>query len=76
MFGMIALCPHRHDVRTQPPRLSHERAGLDAEGLGRVAGGDRDGALGRRLHNDDGPSAQGRFFLLLARREEGIEIEE
>jgi hypothetical protein len=49
---------------------------LDAEGLGRVAGGDRDGALGRRLHNDDGPSAQGRVFLLLARREEGIEIEE
>ncbi|MGA8756399.1 MAG: hypothetical protein WB611_08705 [Stellaceae bacterium] len=27
---------------------------LNAEGLGRVARGDRDGAVGRRLRDDDG----------------------
>ena len=30
----------------------------------------------RRLHDDDGLAAQGRVFLLLARRKEGVEIEE
>ena len=67
---------HRNDVRAQPPRLAHDSAGLDAESLGGVAGGNRDGAVRRRLHDDDGLAAQGRGLLLLARRKERIEIEE
>ena len=51
---------HRDDGGTQPPRLAHEGAGLDAECLGRVAGGDRDGGIRERLHDDDGLAAQGR----------------
>jgi hypothetical protein len=71
---MVGL--HRDDGRAQPPRLPHQGAGLDAVGLCRVAGGNRDGGFRRRLHDDDGPAAQGRVFLLLARCEEGVEIEE
>ena len=67
---------HRDDVGAQPPRLAHDRPGLDAEGLGGVAGGNGDGAIRRRLHDDDGLAAQGRGLLLLARRKERIEIEE
>lgn len=68
--------PHRDDGGAQAPRLADDRAGLDAECLGRVAGGNRDGAVGRRLHDDDGLAAQGRGLLLLARRKEGIEVKE
>jgi hypothetical protein len=67
---------HRDHVRAQPPRLAHERARLDPEGLGGVAGGDRDGAVRQRLHDDDELTAQGRGLLLFARRKEGVEIEE
>ena len=49
---------------------------LDAEGFGRVAGGDRHGGIRQRLDDDDGLPAQARVFLLLARREEGVEVEE
>jgi hypothetical protein len=58
---------HRDDVGAQPPRLAHERAGLDAESLGGVAGGDGDGGIGERLHDDDRLAAQGWIFLLFAR---------
>ena len=71
---MIGL--HRDDGRAQPPRLPYQAAGFDAEGLGRVAGGDRDGGIRRGLHDDDGLAAQARIFLLLARRKKGVEIEE
>jgi hypothetical protein len=47
-----------------------------AERFGRVAGGDGDGGIRRRLHDDDRLAAQGRIFLLFARRKEGVEIEE
>jgi len=57
---------HRDHRRAQAPRIAHQSAGLDAVGLGRVAGGDRDGGIRRRLHDDDGLSAQGRIFLLFA----------
>ena len=67
---------HRDGGRAQPPRFAHERAGLDAESLGRVAGGNGDGGIRRCLHDDDRLPAQGRVFLLLARRKEGVEIEE
>jgi len=67
---------HRHDGGAQPARLLHEGAGLDAERLGRVAGGNGDGAVRRRLHDDDRLAARGRVFLLFARRKEGVEIEE
>jgi hypothetical protein len=67
---------HRDHGRAQPPRFAHERAGLDAESLGRVAGGDRDGGIRERLHDDHGLAAQGRGLLLLARRKESVEIEE
>jgi hypothetical protein len=67
---------HRDDVGAQLPRLAHQGAGLDAEGLGRIAGGDRDGGIRQRLHDDDGLAAQGRGLLLLARCKKGIEIEE
>ena len=53
-----------------------ERAGRDAEALGFVAGGDRAGRAGQRLHDDDRLAAQGRIILLLARRKEGVEVEE
>jgi hypothetical protein len=66
---------HRDHGRAQPPRVLHERAGLDAVGLGRVAGGDRHGGIRRRLHDDDGLAAQRRVFLLFARRKKGVEIE-
>jgi hypothetical protein len=67
---------HRDDVGAKPARIPHQGAGLDAEGLGGVAGGDRAGGIRRRLHDDDRLAAQGRIFLLLARREKGVEIEE
>ena len=67
---------HGDDVRAQAPCLAHQGAGLDAVGLGRVAGGDRHGAVRRRLHDNDGLAAQDRMFLLLARCKEGIEVEE
>lgn len=67
---------HRDDVGAQAPRLAHECAGLNAERLGRVARGNRDGEFRERLHDDDGLAAQGRGLLLLARRKEGVEIEE
>jgi hypothetical protein len=47
-----------------------------AECLGRVAGGDGHGGFRQRLHDDHRLPAQGRVFLLLARRKEGIEVEE
>jgi hypothetical protein len=74
----IDLVPrlHRDDVPAKSPRIAHERAGLDAEGLGFVAGGDGDGRIRQRLHHDDRLALQGGIFLLLARREEGVEIEE
>jgi hypothetical protein len=40
-------------------RIAHQGAGLDAERLGRVGGGDRHGALRQRLHDDDRLAAQG-----------------
>ena len=51
-------------------------AGLDAESLSRVAGGNRDGGIRERLHDDHGFAAQGIGLLLLARRKESVEIEE
>jgi hypothetical protein len=71
---MISL--HRDHGRAQLARLAHQGAGLDAEGLGRIAGGDCDGALRQRLHDDHGLAAQGRGLLLLARRKESVKIEE
>jgi hypothetical protein len=41
-----------------------------------MAGGDRDGGFRKHLHDDNRLPAQGRVFLLLARRKEGVEIEE
>ena len=67
---------HRDDVRAQPPRLAHDGPGLDAETLGGVAGGNGDGGIRQRLHDDDRLAAQDRGLLLLARRKEGVEIEE
>src|SRR6516225_2417513 len=67
---MIGL--HRHNSGAQLPRIAHQGARLDAERLGRVAGGDRHGGIRHGLHDDDGLSAQGRVFLLLARRKEGV----
>jgi hypothetical protein len=71
---MIGL--HRDDIGAEASCVAHERSGLDAVGLGRVAGGDRYGRLRRRLHDDDGLFTQGRGLLLLAGREEGVEVEE
>ena len=67
---------YRNDVGAEIPRIPHQRAGLDTERLGGVAGGDRDGGIRQRLDDDDGLAAQRRVFLLFARREEGVEIEE
>jgi hypothetical protein len=44
--------------------------------LRRVARRDRHGGICQSLHDDDRPPAQGWVFLLLARRKEGVEIEE
>jgi len=57
--------------RAQLPRIA-----LDAETLGRVAGGNRHGGFRQRLHDDDRLPAQSRVFLLFARREEGVQVEE
>jgi hypothetical protein len=62
-------------IRAEPPRLVHKRARLDAEGFRRVAGGNRAGRLRDRRHDDDGLAPQVRIFLLLARDEKTIEIE-
>jgi hypothetical protein len=67
---------HRDHLRAHTPRLAHDRASLGAEGLGGVAGGNGDDAIRECLDDDDGLAAQGRDLLLLARREERIEIEE
>jgi hypothetical protein len=67
---------HRGHGGAQPARIPHKGAGFDAERLGRVAGGDRHGAIRQRLHDDDRLAAQRRVFLLFARRKEGVEIEE
>jgi hypothetical protein len=72
--AMIGL--HRDDVGALLPRLAHQGASLDAETLGGVAGSNRDGGIRRRLYDDDGLAAQGRVFLLFARRKKGVEIEE
>jgi hypothetical protein len=40
---------HRDDIGAKPPRFFHQRAGLDAESLGCVAGGDRAGGIRQRL---------------------------
>jgi hypothetical protein len=71
---MIGL--NRNHIWAEAPRLAHERAGLDTEGLGGVAGGNGDSAIRQRLHDDDRLAAQGRGLLLLARRKEGVEVEE
>src|SRR5262249_2589699 len=34
----LVLRPHQHQAGTEPPCLVHQRSGLDAEGLGGVAG--------------------------------------
>ena len=67
---------HRDDLGAQPPRGAHQGACLDAERLGGVARSDRAGGIRQRLHDDDGLAAQGRVFLLFARRKKGVEIEE
>jgi hypothetical protein len=67
---------HRHDRRAQLARNAHQVAGLDAERLGRVARGDRYAGIRQGLHDNNGLPAQGRVFLLLARRKKGVEIEE
>jgi hypothetical protein len=67
---------HRDDARAEPPRVPRQGAGLDAESRGRIAGGNGDGGIHRRLYDDDGLAAQGRAILLFARRKEGVEIEE
>ena len=59
---------HRDDLGAQPPRGAHQGACLDAERLGGVARSDRAGGIRQRLHDDDGLAAQGRVFLLFARR--------
>jgi hypothetical protein len=41
-----------------------------------VAGGNREGGIRHRLQDDDRLAAQGRIFLLFARRKKGVEIEE
>jgi hypothetical protein len=66
----------RDDGRAQPARLLHEGSGSDAERLGRVAGGNGDGGIRQRLHDDDRLAAQRRVFLLFARRKKGVQIEE
>jgi hypothetical protein len=54
---------HRDHGGAQAPRLEHDGTGLDAQGLGGVAGGNGDGAVRRRLHHDDGLAAQGHVAL-------------
>ena len=56
--------------------IAHHGGGLDAERLGRVAGGDGDGGIRQGLHDDDRVAAQGRAFLLLATTLKGVEVEE
>jgi hypothetical protein len=65
-----------NDIGAKPPRFAHEDAGFDAEGFGRVAGGNRAGRIRERLHDDDGLIAERRIFLLFARCKKGVEIEE
>src|SRR6202035_2384007 len=50
---------HRNDRGAKPPRLAHEGAGLDAEGFGGVARGNRTGGVREGLYDDDGLAAQG-----------------
>ena len=74
----IELVPRldRDHGRANLLRLMQQRAGRNAEPLGFVAGGDRAGGAGQRLHDDDRLPTQGRIILLFARCEEGIEVEE
>ena len=65
---------HEQHVGAKPPRLVHQRAGLDAEGLGGVAGCDGAGRLRHRRHDDDRLAPERRILLLLAGREETVQI--
>ena len=48
-------------AEAKPASISHQGAGFNAEGFGRVARGDRAGGVRKRLHDDDGLAAQGRI---------------
>jgi len=63
---------NRDHRRARAARVPHQGAGLDAERLGGVAGGDRHGGIRRRLHDDDGLAAQGRGLLLLAQAKNAL----
>ena len=65
---------HQLHIRAEPPRFMHQRAGLDAEGLRRVARRNGAGRLRHRRHDDDRLAPQLRMFLLLARSEKTVEI--
>ena len=51
------------------------RAGLDAEGLGLVAGGDAAGGVGEGGDDGEGLAAVFGVELLLDRREEAVEVD-
>jgi hypothetical protein len=71
--GVVAL--DEEDLPADLFRLAHQRAGLDAEGLGLVAGGDADRGVG--VGGDDGQRAIAifRVQLLLDRREEAVQVD-
>ena len=50
---MIAQAASRNDRFIAIVGIAHQGAGLDAERLGCLAGGDRDGGIHRRLDDDD-----------------------
>ena len=54
--------------------FAHLRAGLDAEGLGLVAGGDAAGRVGHGGDYGQGSTAVFRVQLLLDRREEAVQV--
>ena len=63
-----------YHLGAKAPGFMHERAGLDAERLRRVAGGDGAGRFRDRGHDDHGLAAQRRIFLLLAGSKKAVEI--
>ena len=76
VFGVVGVAAlDEDDAGTELFGFADLGAGLDAEGLGFVAGGDADGGVGHGGDDGEGLSAVLGVKLLLDRREEGVEVD-
>lgn len=66
----------KDNARAEMPRLANRRAGLHAEGLCLVAGGNAAGGLNpQRRHHPHRPTPQARLQLLFHRGEKTVKVD-